>query len=146
MAENVQITPGSGDVVGADDIAGVKYQRVKLIHGEDGVNDGDVAQSNGIPVRVGQAKSARALIIKAYTFFTGSYQDTGLTSISTTSEATIVNDSDGLYYVSWDGSNNYHAILPYMTRSLPVMDGAAALYMKYVTAPTVGNVYIEGIV
>jgi hypothetical protein len=50
MAENVAITPGSGDVVGADDISGVKYQRVKLIHGADGVNAGDVATANPLPV------------------------------------------------------------------------------------------------
>jgi hypothetical protein len=51
MAENVAITPGIGDVVGADDISGVKYQRVKLIHGVDGTNDGDVSSSNGLPVQ-----------------------------------------------------------------------------------------------
>lgn len=50
MAENVAITPGSGDVVGADDILSVKYQRVKVIIGADGVNDGDVASGNPLPV------------------------------------------------------------------------------------------------
>jgi len=39
-----------GDDIGADDIASVKYQRVKLIHGADGVNDGDVSSVNGLPV------------------------------------------------------------------------------------------------
>ena len=52
MAENVNITPGSGDVIGADDISSVKYQRVKLITGADGVNDGDVASANPLPVDV----------------------------------------------------------------------------------------------
>ena len=33
MAENVNITPGSGDVVAADDVSGVKYQKVKLVDG-----------------------------------------------------------------------------------------------------------------
>jgi hypothetical protein len=51
MAENVAITPGTGDVVGADDITGVKYQRVKLIHGADGTNDGDVSTINGLPIQ-----------------------------------------------------------------------------------------------
>lgn len=36
MAENVNITPGTGDVVAADDIAGVKHQRVKISQGVDG--------------------------------------------------------------------------------------------------------------
>jgi hypothetical protein len=49
MADNVAITPGDGDVVGADDIGGVKYQRVKMIIGADGTNDGDVAAGNPLP-------------------------------------------------------------------------------------------------
>lgn len=52
MPENVNITPGIGDIVGADDISGVKYQRVKLIFGDDGVNAGDVSATNRYPVAV----------------------------------------------------------------------------------------------
>jgi len=51
MADNVTLDPGSGgDTVGADDISGVKYQRVKVIIGADGTNDGDVASGNPLPV------------------------------------------------------------------------------------------------
>lgn len=50
MADNVLITPGSGDTVGADDIGSVKYQRVKMIIGADGVNDGDISSANPLPV------------------------------------------------------------------------------------------------
>lgn len=51
MADNTTINPGSGGVtVGDDDIGGVKYQRIKLIHGVDGTNDGDVSRSNPLPV------------------------------------------------------------------------------------------------
>jgi hypothetical protein len=39
--------------MGTDDIGGVKYQRIKLIHGADGVNDGDVSTSNPLPVTLG---------------------------------------------------------------------------------------------
>ena len=50
MADGTTINIGTGgDVVATDDIAGVKYQRVKLIHGADGVNDGDVSSSNPYP-------------------------------------------------------------------------------------------------
>ena len=52
MAENVNITPGSGDVIGADDISSVKYQRVKIIEGADGTNDGDISSTNGLPVEL----------------------------------------------------------------------------------------------
>lgn len=50
MAENVAITPGSGDTIAADDIAGAKHQRVKITIGSDGVNDGDVSSANPIPI------------------------------------------------------------------------------------------------
>jgi hypothetical protein len=49
MADNVTL-PGTGEVVATDDIGGVLYQRVKLIHGADGVTDGDVSRSNPLPV------------------------------------------------------------------------------------------------
>lgn len=52
MADNVLITPGSGDIVAADDIAGAKHQRVKITVGTDGVNDGDVSSSNPMPTTV----------------------------------------------------------------------------------------------
>lgn len=53
MADNTIINPGTaGDNIATDDIGGVKYQRVKLIHGADGVNDGDVSTANGFPIQV----------------------------------------------------------------------------------------------
>jgi hypothetical protein len=51
VADNVTITPGSGAIVAADEIDGVKYQRVKLIEGADGVNNGDVSSSNPLPTQ-----------------------------------------------------------------------------------------------
>lgn len=52
MADNVTLgTMSGGDNVAADDIGGIKFQRVKLIYGADGVNSGDVATTNGIPVQ-----------------------------------------------------------------------------------------------
>jgi hypothetical protein len=52
MADNTQLPIPStlGDIIAADDIGGAKYQRVKLIHGADGVNAGDVATTNPFPV------------------------------------------------------------------------------------------------
>lgn len=50
MADNVGITPGTGATAAADDIGGVLFQRVKLVQGADGVNGGDVAASNPLPV------------------------------------------------------------------------------------------------
>ena len=50
MADNVAVTEGSGVSIAADEILSVKYQRVKLIQGADGVNDGDV--SSAAPLQV----------------------------------------------------------------------------------------------
>jgi hypothetical protein len=59
MADNVGITPGSGATAASDDIGGVQFQRIKLVHGADGVNDGDVSSVNGLPVQgVGELMEA----------------------------------------------------------------------------------------
>jgi hypothetical protein len=50
MADNINVSEGSGVVVAADEIASVKYQRIKIIHGADGANDGDVSTANPLPV------------------------------------------------------------------------------------------------
>lgn len=64
MAENVAITPGTGDVVGADDISSVKYQRVKIIQGADGVNDGDVSSSAPLQVTLANTgANATAVVV-----------------------------------------------------------------------------------
>lgn len=51
MADDVTLNSMTGgDVIGADDISSVKYQRVKIIIGANGTNDGDVASGNPLPV------------------------------------------------------------------------------------------------
>ena len=51
MVDDTLLNLGSGgDLIASDDIAGVKFQRVKLIHGADGVNAGDVSAANPYPV------------------------------------------------------------------------------------------------
>lgn len=51
MADNTTINSmAGGDVIASDDIGGVKYQRIKLVTGADGVNDGDVSKTNPLPV------------------------------------------------------------------------------------------------
>jgi hypothetical protein len=51
MADNTTLNTGTGgDVIATDDISGVKYQRVKIVLGADGVNGGDVSSSNAMPI------------------------------------------------------------------------------------------------
>lgn len=54
MGDNTQISlETTGDIIATDDIGGVKYQRMKMIVGADGVNDGDISSSNPMPVSAG---------------------------------------------------------------------------------------------
>ncbi len=58
MADNTTINTGSGgDTIATDDIGGVKFQRVKITLGADGVNDGDVASGNALPVSLASVPS-----------------------------------------------------------------------------------------
>lgn len=51
MPDNVTLNPGiGGAVVASDLIGGAQFQRIKLIHGDDGINGGDVSASNPLPV------------------------------------------------------------------------------------------------
>lgn len=51
MADNIGYTPGSGATIAADDIGGALLQRIKVVIGADGVNDGDVSLANPMPIQ-----------------------------------------------------------------------------------------------
>lgn len=66
MADNTTLNAGSGgDVIASDDIAGVKYQRVKIVHGDDGVNNGDVALANPLPATLLHKNPVSRLFVPA---------------------------------------------------------------------------------
>ena len=44
-------TAGGNEEIAADVVGGVKLQRIQSVHGIDGVNDGDVARTNPLPVQ-----------------------------------------------------------------------------------------------
>ena len=52
MADNSPSSGGTGDTIASDDIAGIKFQRLKLVYGDDGVNAGDVSATNPYPTSV----------------------------------------------------------------------------------------------
>jgi hypothetical protein len=66
MADNVGITPGSGATAASDDIGGVQFQRIKLVHGADGVNDGDVSSVNGLPTYIVDTSTATSFLAAAF--------------------------------------------------------------------------------
>lgn len=57
MADNT--VQNGTDTIATDDIGGVKFQRVKLIHGADGTNAGDVSTANALPALLTAAPSSQ---------------------------------------------------------------------------------------
>jgi hypothetical protein len=53
MADNIGYTPGVGATIAADDIGGILYQKVKMIHGADGIAH-ETADNNPLPVTATQ--------------------------------------------------------------------------------------------
>jgi hypothetical protein len=82
MADNVGYTPGVGATIAADDIGGILYQKVKMIHGADGIAH-ETADSNPLPVtatqELMQAIEAMRMAIQALTRTVGLAQVNPLT-------------------------------------------------------------------
>jgi hypothetical protein len=92
MADNMDVTPGTGKTVAADEIAGVLFQRIKIVVGADGINGGDVSSSNRLPVDTGLTPQTDALTdtqlratpvpVSVSGGATSAKQDTGNASVS----------------------------------------------------------------
>jgi hypothetical protein len=82
MADNVGYTPGVGAIIAADDIGGILYQKVKMIHGADGIAH-ETADGNPLPVtatqELMQAIEAMRMAIHALTRTIGLAQVNPLT-------------------------------------------------------------------
>ncbi len=57
MADNMQVTPGTGASIAADDVGGVLYQRIKVATGGDGAA-ADVSTANPMPVATSNVDTA----------------------------------------------------------------------------------------
>jgi hypothetical protein len=115
MADNIQLNVGAGgDLLAADDIAGAKYQRGKLIIGDNGTNDGDVSASNPLPVtlpadqyigaNVTSAGNSSTGALAGAAVFTGAWEDVSRFDSLVVAVAT---DQDGSYAIQFspDGVN-----------------------------------------
>lgn len=62
MTDNIDVTPGAGKTIGADDVGGVFYQKIKLDAGGDGVSvpviAGRQADSASVPVALSTENAA----------------------------------------------------------------------------------------
>jgi hypothetical protein len=108
LPDNIAITPGSGATAAADEIDGVLFQRLKLVHGADGVNAGDVAVGNPLPVsEIGGATSLLSRILSVLSSpmgfdrslsrqrVTGILESGTVTTVSTVSTVTGLTNIDG---------------------------------------------------
>src|SRR5438093_1422647 len=88
MADNTTLNTGTGgDVVASDDIGGVKFPRVKLVYGADGVNAGDVASNNGLPIQGAQSALSSAAWTSATALNTA--QSINITNMNTVTVALV---------------------------------------------------------
>ena len=63
MADDVAITAGSGTTIATDEISSRHYQRVKLVYGADGSNEGDTAVGTPYPISVPLAGSVTIMSV-----------------------------------------------------------------------------------
>jgi hypothetical protein len=50
MTDNIDVTPGTGKTIAAENLGGALVQRVKLVLGNLDIDDGDISSSNPIPI------------------------------------------------------------------------------------------------
>lgn len=113
MADNVVLNSGSGgDTAAADEILGIKYQRVKITLGADGVNDGDLASGNKMPVDLGtdndvtvQGEDAENAAASANPVQVGGRYDATPRTLGDGDVGAFALDADGALHIS-DGGNS----------------------------------------
>lgn len=95
MADNVDLNAmAGGATVAADEIDGVNFQRIKLVHGADGVNGGDVSSANPLPVTVSNHPSEFPLPAAQVATLTPPEAITGFAT--STKQDTIIGHVDGI--------------------------------------------------
>lgn len=106
------VTPESSalDIIAADEIAGVKYQRVKVVTGSDGVAIGDVSDANPMPVKV--IADTSVLLTTLNNVVLSSFGGMVLNNVSSFSRFTVVlgtttNTPTFQLYGTLDGTNWY---------------------------------------
>ena len=116
MADNINLNVGAGgDQLAADDIGGIKHQRVKLTIGADGVDDGDISSANPMPVST-QPDAVSGFITTANLGSSATYTSS-LISIGDYNQVDtrIVSDTDGTIVIEFCSDNT-----PTVVRTLTI--------------------------
>lgn len=97
MADNVQLNPGvGGAIIASDEIGAAQYQRIKLTLGGNGVDDGDLASGNPMPVR--EVRPTTGTV----TSVAGSATNVTLLASNTSRLGVVIyNDSTAILYVKF---------------------------------------------
>lgn len=103
MADNTvtEAVTVAGDTFAADDIAGIKFPRTKLIHGADGVNAGDVSTANPLPVTLRDSVGQKAPSSAVTSVAASASSVTLLASNGARLGATVYNDSTSDLYIKF---------------------------------------------
>lgn len=143
MADDFAFNEGTDRTGAADDIGGVLYPRGKLIHGPDGVNDGDVSKGNGLPVGLSRC-DYDPLVSVAFGSITGSYAPAA-SSLGSVRALIAFNTTDQAIRGSFDAGSTQHVVIPARcVRTIPVKDGATAFHVRHDgVAPLEGKLELE---
>ena len=105
MTDNTRINVGvDGDTIASDDVGGVKFQRMKMALGVDGVTDGDVSSSNPLPIKIGNSSSLDAFSRLRISNPTHVYDANFVYSLDTLTQEAIVAESGAT--VAHDATNS----------------------------------------
>lgn len=135
MSDNFRISTAEGErTIATDEISSIDFQRAKLIHGIDDINDGDVARTNPLPVQA---------YLESGTIHDGSRQMVpkfSLINVTSVGDATIVtavaNNKIRVlsYVVTGDKAGTFRWESP---------AGTPISGLMLMTVNTVGNGYVE---
>ncbi len=85
MADNVDITAGTGTTIRTDDVGGVQYPASKLVVGADGVDGGFVSAVNPLPVTGAVTANAETSHGKTITYVSIDQGAAGTTALAAAS-------------------------------------------------------------
>lgn len=148
-----QTTPGTTNAVSlaqigatttatGNGVVGAGVQRVSI------ASDNTAFSVNATPVSPTVVVASQVLVTKAFGFFTATFQAVGIITSGSAVSLSVWNDNDTAIYLSWDGGTTIHSIIPpkaSVTYPFAQLDRIQTtdIWSRYVTAPTVGDVYFE---
>ena len=148
MADDITL-PGTGGVIATDDISSKHYQRIKLIHGADGTNDGDVSNTNGLPVTSKggfvSTNNSTTSTLTSGSVFTGTGDDvTHYSSVAVSWNADVAAASGGLSMQFSTDNSNWDRKIPVDSHSDSLQANHGGVHRLAIIAKYFRIVYTNG--